>query len=168
MPARPIPLRCLLRHPARRTTTTPRTTTSKSSFSTRNSNVRAASHENPYDPPTGNLFGIKPGHKYEKEGWENAMTYGFGGSLLLAAIAYAFKPDTSYVFSLHLSSIGSSFGGRDEIGMLSQVWMLTVLVLGYKRGLLKKLGEDLKRKESLRTRTRCRRNREVFLLSTRK
>jgi hypothetical protein len=27
------------------------------------------------------------------------MTYGFGGSLLVAAIAYAFKPDTSYVLS---------------------------------------------------------------------
>lgn len=48
-----------------------------------------------YDPPTGWLFGVRPGEKYEKEGWENLMFYGFGGSLVAFAIVYAFKPDTS-------------------------------------------------------------------------
>lgn len=48
-----------------------------------------------YDPPTGWLFGVKPGEKYEKEGWENMFFYGFYGSLGVFAVAYAFKPDTS-------------------------------------------------------------------------
>ncbi|KAK1832477.1 ESSS subunit of NADH:ubiquinone oxidoreductase-domain-containing protein [Podospora conica] len=48
-----------------------------------------------YDAPTGWLFGVKPGEKYEKEGWENMFFYGFYGSLGVFAVAYAFKPDTS-------------------------------------------------------------------------
>ncbi|KAK5652784.1 hypothetical protein OQA88_9640 [Cercophora sp. LCS_1] len=48
-----------------------------------------------YDPPTGWLFGVKPGEKYEKEGWENIFYYGFCGSFAVFAVAYAFKPDTS-------------------------------------------------------------------------
>lgn len=57
---------------------------------------RAADAHGPqYDPPTGWLFGVKPGEKPEKEGWEGLMLYGFGGSLLLFSVAYAFKPDTS-------------------------------------------------------------------------
>jgi hypothetical protein len=54
-------------------------------------------HESQYDPPTGNLFGVPPGEKYKKEGWEGLFFWGFGGSLALGAVAYAFKPDTSYV-----------------------------------------------------------------------
>lgn len=56
---------------------------------------RAASHGSQYDPPTGWLFGVKPGEKYEKEGWEGLFYYGFVGSLVVFTIAYAFKPDTS-------------------------------------------------------------------------
>ncbi|KAL4896686.1 ESSS subunit of NADH:ubiquinone oxidoreductase [Aspergillus ambiguus] len=63
-------------------------------FSTR-SNLRAADHGDHYDPPTGYLFGVKPGQKYVKEGWENMWYYGFIGSLLVAGVAYVFKPDTS-------------------------------------------------------------------------
>lgn len=48
-----------------------------------------------YDPPTGWLFGVKPGEKYQKEGWENLFFYGFCGSLAIFTVAYAFKPDTS-------------------------------------------------------------------------
>ncbi|PYH99126.1 NADH-ubiquinone oxidoreductase [Aspergillus ellipticus CBS 707.79] len=59
-------------------------------FSTR-SNLRG----DHYDPPTGYLFGLKPGQKYVKEGWENLWYYGFIGSLLVAGVAYVFKPDTS-------------------------------------------------------------------------
>lgn len=65
-------------------------------FSTR-SNLRGGDHGSHYDPPTGWLFGVKPGEKYQKEGWEGAMYYGFIGSLVIAGIAYVFKPDTSYV-----------------------------------------------------------------------
>ncbi|RMZ72565.1 hypothetical protein GMOD_00007568 [Pyrenophora seminiperda CCB06] len=48
-----------------------------------------------YDPPTGWLFGVKPGEQYEKEGWEGPMFWGFGGACLFGVVAYAFKPDTS-------------------------------------------------------------------------
>jgi hypothetical protein len=77
--------RCLLRKPQ-----------NIQGFSTR-SNLRAADHGDHYDPPTGWLFGVKPGHQYVKEGWEGVWYYGFIGSLLAAGVAYVFKPDTSYV-----------------------------------------------------------------------
>jgi hypothetical protein len=57
--------------------------------------ARAAAEGDHYDPPTGWLWGVKPGEKYEKEGWENIMFWGFGGGLVLATVGYAFKPDTS-------------------------------------------------------------------------
>lgn len=89
MTARPLShilrSRCLLRRPQ-----------TLQSFSTR-SNLRAADHGDHYDPPTGWLFGVKPGQKYVKEGWEGIWYYGFIGSLLVAGVAYVFKPDTSYV-----------------------------------------------------------------------
>ena len=52
-------------------------------------------HEDHYDPPSGWLFGVKPGEKAEKEGWEGIWVWGFFGGLGLATVAYAFKPDTS-------------------------------------------------------------------------
>ncbi|KAI0888187.1 ESSS subunit of NADH:ubiquinone oxidoreductase [Annulohypoxylon maeteangense] len=68
-------------------------TTSVRSFS---ATTRASSSHGPqYDPPTGWLFGVKPGEKYQKEGWENSFFYGFCGSVAVGAIAYGFKPDTS-------------------------------------------------------------------------
>ncbi|KAI1734065.1 ESSS subunit of NADH:ubiquinone oxidoreductase [Xylaria scruposa] len=73
------------------TTTTTTTTTRPFTASARTS----ASHGPQYDPPTGWLFGVKPGEKYQKEGWETPFFYGFCGSLLLAGVAYGFKPDTS-------------------------------------------------------------------------
>lgn len=47
-----------------------------------------------YEPPTGWLWGIPPGEQYQKEGWENVWYWGFYGSLGVAAVAYAWKPDT--------------------------------------------------------------------------
>lgn len=52
-------------------------------------------HEDHYDPPGGWLWGVKPGEKREKEGWETLWIVGFFGSLAVTAVAYAFKPDTS-------------------------------------------------------------------------
>jgi hypothetical protein len=52
-------------------------------------------HEDHYDPPSGWLFGVKPGEKPPQEGWENIWVYGFFGSLFLGVVGYAFKPDTS-------------------------------------------------------------------------
>lgn len=56
---------------------------------------RSASHGDQYDAPTGWLWGVKPGEKAEKEGWESVFMWGFGGTWALAVVAYAFKPDTS-------------------------------------------------------------------------
>ncbi|EEP80960.1 conserved hypothetical protein [Uncinocarpus reesii 1704] len=88
MPARPVSLsarsRCLLRAPKH---------SQRQPFSTRA--PLSGAHEPHYDPPTGWLWGVKPGQKYVKEGWEGLWTYGFVGSLVVAGIAYAFKPDTS-------------------------------------------------------------------------
>ncbi|KAI1078881.1 ESSS subunit of NADH:ubiquinone oxidoreductase-domain-containing protein [Whalleya microplaca] len=74
-------------------TTASTTSTSARSFSA--TSRTASSHGPDYDPPTGWLFGVKPGEKYQKEGWETPFYYGFCGSLALAAVAYGFKPDTS-------------------------------------------------------------------------
>lgn len=52
-------------------------------------------HGDHYDTPGGWLWGIRPGEKYEKEGWEDIFIYGFGGCFLVAGIAYVFKEDTS-------------------------------------------------------------------------
>ena len=68
-------------------------TAARRQFST--TKATRASHGSQYDPPTGWLFGVKPGEKYKPEGWENLFFYGFCGSLAVFAVAYAFKPDTS-------------------------------------------------------------------------
>lgn len=57
----------------------------------------ADAHEDHYDPPGGWLFGVKPGEKYENEGWENIWFYGFFGSMLFGVVGYCYKPDTRYV-----------------------------------------------------------------------
>ena len=54
-----------------------------------------APHSEHYDPPSGWLFNVPPGEKYKKEGWENLWVWGFWGSLGLAVVGYAYKPDTS-------------------------------------------------------------------------
>jgi hypothetical protein len=83
-----------LRAPAPRTT---------AFFSTTHA-ARSGGHESHYDPPTGWLFGVKPGEKYEKEGWEGPIYWGLCGSMAFGVVAYAFKPDTRYV----------GFGGLKE------------------------------------------------------
>ncbi len=50
-----------------------------------------------YDAPTGWLWGVRPGEKYQNEGWEGPFFYGFWGSILVFMVAYAWKPDTRYV-----------------------------------------------------------------------
>lgn len=68
--------------------------------------VRGGGHESHYDPPSGWLFGVKPGEQYEKEGWENAMFWGFGGACAFGVIAYAFKPDTRYALQFRCKETG--------------------------------------------------------------
>lgn len=99
---------------------TPRSTAlaARKQFST--STSLRASHGSQYDPPTGWLFGVKPGEKYKPEGWENLFFYGFCGSLAVFAVAYAFKPDTSYVFS-HLCSEQLNEGWRRRLSYFDDV-----------------------------------------------
>jgi hypothetical protein len=56
-----------------------------------------ASHDDHYDPPGGILFGVKPGEKYQDEGWERIFYWGFFGSMAFGIIGYAYKPDTRCV-----------------------------------------------------------------------
>lgn len=80
--------------------------TTTSSFARRSLSSTAArsagdhAHEDHYDPPGGWLFGVKPGEKYEKEGWENVWFYGFYGSILFGVVGYCYKPDTRYAISI--------------------------------------------------------------------
>lgn len=84
----------LARRAATSTTTTSTTLGRQASFST--STVRKAGAHGPqFDPPGGWLWGVRPGEKPKKEGWEGLFYYGYCGSLVVFAIAYAFKPDTS-------------------------------------------------------------------------
>ena len=68
----------------------------RSISSSRSLRSASGSHEDHYDPPSGWLWGVPPGQKYQKEGWENIWFWGFCGSLGLGVIAYAYKPDTRY------------------------------------------------------------------------
>jgi hypothetical protein len=77
------------------TSSTALTALSPRAFSSTARNSSSDSHEPAYDPPSGWLFGVRPGEKYQKEGWEGPMFYGFCGSFVIFAIALAFKPDTS-------------------------------------------------------------------------
>ncbi|KAF4595842.1 NADH:ubiquinone oxidoreductase 11.6kD subunit [Ophiocordyceps camponoti-floridani] len=52
------------------------------------------SNESQFDPPSGWLWGIKPGEKPEPEGWEWPF-YLFAGSLIATGVIWAYKPDTS-------------------------------------------------------------------------
>lgn len=92
MPALPAALRATARSTAllrQQPTTTLRSARSFSQTST-----RAGGHGPPVEPPTGWLWGVRPGEKYQKEGWETIWHWGFYGSIGLAVAAYAFKPDT--------------------------------------------------------------------------
>lgn len=62
------------------------------------------SHGSHYDAPSGWLWGVPPGQKAEKEGWEGIWTYGFYGTIALGVIAYAFKPDSRFVLLHHTGS----------------------------------------------------------------
>ena len=55
---------------------------------------RGGGGDHHYDAPSGWLFGVKPGEKYEKEGWENVTFYVFIPMMVLFVGVYAFKPDT--------------------------------------------------------------------------
>lgn len=51
-------------------------------------------HDSHYDPPGGWLWGIRPGEKAEREGWEMPF-YVMCAGYIIAVIAYSMKEDTS-------------------------------------------------------------------------
>ncbi|KAI1613574.1 NADH:ubiquinone oxidoreductase 11.6kD subunit [Exophiala viscosa] len=51
-------------------------------------------HDDHFDPPSGWLWGQRPGEKYEKEGWE-PFAWIFTASWIIAIAAYTMKEDTS-------------------------------------------------------------------------
>lgn len=53
-----------------------------------------SSNESQFDPPTGWLWGVKPGEKPEPEGWEWPTAL-FFATIVATGIAFAFKPDTT-------------------------------------------------------------------------
>lgn len=52
------------------------------------------SHDSHYDPPGGWLWGIRPGEKAEREGWEIPF-YVMCAGYIVAIVAYSMKEDTS-------------------------------------------------------------------------
>ncbi|ORX65753.1 hypothetical protein DL89DRAFT_325490 [Linderina pennispora] len=56
--------------------------------------VRGGHGAQHFNEPGGYLFGVKPGQKYEKEGWETIWVGGFGFAFALAAVGLYYKPDT--------------------------------------------------------------------------
>lgn len=138
-------------------------------FSTR-SNLRGGGGGDHYDPPTGWLFGVKPGEKYQKEGWENAFYFGFVGSLVIAGIAYVFKPDTSYVETTHLPLLPWSnlhLANYEALYcfVISMRTSLANISVGYKRGPWKKPAGGWKPKVSWRTQIRHRRSKISWMVS---
>ncbi|KAG9572861.1 hypothetical protein KCU77_g8011, partial [Aureobasidium melanogenum] len=73
----------------------PRSIVARRALSTTQQLRGGASHDDHFDPPGGILFGVKPGEKYQDEGWEKIFYWGFFGSLAFGVIGYAYKPDTS-------------------------------------------------------------------------
>lgn len=99
-PQQPLGAARLLAHTQKTSTTLSRTADLPRTFASSATRRAASSHgheEDHYDPPGGWLWGVPPGQKPEKEGWENLWYFGFFGSFIVAGIAYAFKPDTRYV-----------------------------------------------------------------------
>lgn len=89
--------------------------------------VRSAgdhAHEDHYDPPGGWLFGVKPGEKYENEGWENVWFYGFWGSMLFGVVGYCYKPDTRYACPLERDSNASCVYSVANEDYSIQTWAL--------------------------------------------
>ncbi|RMD43903.1 hypothetical protein DV735_g1242, partial [Chaetothyriales sp. CBS 134920] len=48
-----------------------------------------------YDPPGGWLWGVRPGEKYEKEGWERIFTWFYIVPIVVGTIVYVNKEDTT-------------------------------------------------------------------------
>ena len=93
-------LRCVrrLQNPSPRASaaaaTLPATTAAARSFSVSTRRPAGDHHGPQWDPPSGWLWGIPPGEKAKKEGWEGPM-YVYLASFVVLTVFLAFKPDTS-------------------------------------------------------------------------
>jgi hypothetical protein len=77
-----------------------RTSTTRSFVSTTATRAAAShddhhGHESHYDPPGGWLWGVPPGEKRQREGWEIPFFTLFCGGNVVAVVAYSMKEDTS-------------------------------------------------------------------------
>ncbi|KAF1356909.1 ESSS subunit of NADH:ubiquinone oxidoreductase-domain-containing protein [Delphinella strobiligena] len=88
-------LRSSLPRRALQLSTVPRSLVAQRSLSSTSQLRSADSHGDHYNPPGGWLFGVKPGEKYQNEGWETVFYWGFFGSMAFGIIGYCYKPDTS-------------------------------------------------------------------------
>lgn len=92
-------------------------TASRARFLSATPSPRGGGHDSHYDAPAGWLFGVKPGEKYEKEGWENVTYYAFLPLMVGFVGVYAFKPDTRYVLLCEEwvgGERGGGIGGKEE------------------------------------------------------
>lgn len=85
------------RRAAQLAASTPRSIAARRTLSSTQQLRGGASHDDHFDPPGGVLFGVKPGEKYQEEGWEKIFYWGFFGSLAFGIVGYAYKPDTRFV-----------------------------------------------------------------------
>lgn len=76
-------------------TTTPRTAAAAATKGDHASDhAHHEGHDSHYDPPGGWLWGLRPGEKAPKEGWEYPF-YAMVAGLMVATVAYTMKEDTS-------------------------------------------------------------------------
>jgi len=91
-------LRCVRRlqqQPSRAVAAVPGASRSLSVSTRRPAGAKDDHHHGPeFDPPSGWLWGIPPGVKPKKEGWEGPI-YVYLASFVVLTVALAFKPDTS-------------------------------------------------------------------------
>ena len=91
----------------------------------------ASGHDDRFDSPSGWLWGIRPGEKYEKEGWEG-LAWVFVASWVVAVAAYTMKEDTSYVlpscFAFLFALSAARIIGEDAAGMIISETGVRILV----------------------------------------
>ncbi len=64
----------------------------------------ASGHDDHFDAPSGWLWGIRPGEKAEKEGWEG-LAWVYVGVWVVAIALYTMKEDTTYVLPFCFTSV---------------------------------------------------------------
>ena len=108
--------------PARQPTTSS-SNSSQRLFSTSSISHSGGGHSegDSFNPPGGWLWGIPPGEKYQREGWERIWGWGMGGVCVVAVVGWVYKPDTRYVQEISLEYFicgeeGLHRGTREQVG----------------------------------------------------